>query len=158
MLFTCVKFYVSPSVARHYEALATRAGVSRSFLARYALEKALPAVEEYVRSGKAAAARAAEDKLARERRRAPGPEGSAPAAPVPDRKRLAASLEQMVYRQLQETPHLDPDALRRLVGSNIEAILGVPADSDVLDEAVERIVSSRPNDPPRPVGGNRPPE
>ena len=44
------------------------------------------------------------------------------------------------------------------MGSNIEAILGVPADSDVLDEAVERIVSSRPNDPPRPVGGNRPPE
>ena len=153
------RFYLQPSLARHYEALAVRAGVSRSLLVRYALEKALPAVEKYVASGKAAAARAAEGEELRRRR-----SEAAHPAPLPrsdlleDPKRLRGAVQEMVYRQLLATPNLEPEAVRRLVASNVASMLGGPADPEIFDEAVDLVLRSRPNDPPRPVGGNRPPE
>ena len=151
--------FLPPSLARHYEALARRAGVSRSRLVRYALERGLPDAEEYVRSGRAAADQVADSTRVREaRERTSSSPRPAAATAVQDRAHLVASVEQLAYRQLQETPSLDPAAVKRLVALNVETLLGGPPDSDVLDEAVERVLSARPNDPPKPVGGNRPPE
>ena len=149
--------FLPPSLARHYEALGRRAGVSRSRLVRYALERGLPDVEEYVRSGRAAADQVADSTRVREARERAS-SSRRPATAVQDRAHLVASVEQLAYRQLQETPSLDPAAVKRLVALNVETLLGGPPDSDVLDEAVERVLSARPNDPPKPVGGNRPPE
>ena len=158
MPFVRCMVFLAPSLARHYEALGRRAGVSRSRLVRYALERGLPSVEEYVRSGRAAADRVADTMRVREAREAAASDSPASPPAVQDRAHLVASVEQLVYRQLQEAPSLEPAAVKRLVALNVETLLGVPPDSGVLDEAVERVLSARPNDPPKPVGGNRPPE
>ena len=92
--------------------------------------------------GSGAADRLADSVRIREARE-PASSSGRPAPPpaAQDRAHLVASVEQLVYRQLQESPSLEPAPVNRLVALDVETLLGVPPDSGVLDEQVhERAV------------------
>ena len=150
----CVVF-VSSATVQQYEALSHRVGESRFGWMRYALERGLGDVERFVRSYRPAAPLSVPDPglsvdaIVRRRRGRPT---------KAERVRELATLEHLVQRNLQEAPHLDIDAVRRLVLVNAEAFLGAPPQQDLLEQALDRIFSQRAEEAPEPVGGNRPPE
>ena len=159
-LVRCIIFISTPTI-QQYEALAHRVGQSRSALMRHVLDQGIPDAERFVRSfGPAPQPPAPQlvdaqadlpEAAAPLQRRRGRPSGS-------DRVRQLATLEQLVKSNLQESPELDIEAVRRLVMANAEAFLGLPPSPELLETALGRVFSQRADDVPRPVGGNRPPE
>ena len=160
-LIRCMVF-LPASLARHYEALGHRAGVSRSLLVRYGL-KGRPAGGRGVRAVGPGGFR---------QRRPVDPSGTSAGlpwrlprpgrCPEPRPFRTGSGLSRpwssSSTASCRRPRPFEQDALKRLVALSVETLLGAPPDPAVLDEAIVRVLSSRPDDPPEPVGGNRPPE
>ena len=153
----CVIF-VSPAVYRIYHELAVAAGISRSSLINQVLGASVDTAESIAATGRGLPARgaSAQPSLPGTGDASSESSRSAPSART-DPDGVLASLEQFALRTLEASPALDLEGLRRLVSAGAYTFLGSPPPDHLLERAVTRVFTQRPDDRPRPVGGNEPP-
>ena len=153
----CVIF-VSPSVHQIYQDLSFSAGISRSSLINQVLGASIDTAEAIAAAGRGMPARTASAQPSLPGTGEASSESSRSAPSVPtDPDGVLASLEQFALRTLEASPDIDLERLRRLVSAGAFTFLGSPPPDHLLERAVTRVFTQRPDDRPRPVVGNQPP-
>ena len=144
-----IVIFLPEGILAQYDALAGEASLSRSALIRWALEDDLPGARDHVRSlavSDSAPTAPLVDVGARRRGR----------PSTGDRMRRVAVLQRHAEALVEEAPHLDVEALRRLIVPLAGSVLGLPADSPLIDEPLRGVVGNPDTRPPRACAWRQP--